>query len=135
MDFERIAASAPVNKTAALQVSRGETWTPRVQILDWYENPPPMKPLPDGHKDDPYFVDFTGREFGRLTVLGLWDKEANWRASWVCRCKCGYYCTRSSKSLKVAARGGNTFLPMCGRCDYQTKLAGGWVFKFMERKE
>ena len=131
MDYDQILASSPVNATAARQMGKGVSWTPATRLMDWFADMPPMKPesyyrgkgLENGE-----WVDFRGRIFGRLTVMGVMEKgtETNERSSWVCRCKCGDFCTRKSKSLKVAQRGGNTFSPMCGRCSYQSKLASGW---------
>jgi 5-methylcytosine-specific restriction endonuclease McrA len=34
-------------------------------------------------------VDFTGRVFGRLTVLGEVSRHANGRRQWLCQCVCG----------------------------------------------
>ena len=129
MDYDRLAASTPINRLAAQQTGPGNTWNPKVKLQDWYEQIPPMKSVAK-FLHDPGFTDFTGVTVGRLTVLGLWDKgEAQTPASWVCRCKCGYFCSRTSKSLRVGVRGGNSFVPMCGRCDYQRLLAAGYQFK------
>ncbi len=125
--FERLAASAPVNGTAARQLARGEGWNPAVQLCDHYPDQPALKPITPLMARQAGFVNFTGREIGRLKVMGLMDKAGGGPASWVCRCKCGAFCTRTSKSLRVGERGGNSFVPMCGRCDYQAKLSQGWV--------
>jgi len=129
-DFDRIAASAPVNAASARQMGIGIQWSPIVELQDYFPDRPPMKPesfylaksLRNGE-----WVDFRGKTFGRLTVLGVMEKAGNEPASWVCRCQCGGFCTRKAKSLKVAMRGGNSFVPMCGCCDYQRKLREGWA--------
>lgn len=127
-DFNRIAASAPVNKQAAMQTSGGETWSPKVALQDYFEDMPRTKRIPSHHKVSSEFVDFTGQQFGRLKVIGLMEKKvSSHKASWVCRCSCGGYCTRTSKSLKVAARAGNSFLDRCGRCQYVDGLRNGWT--------
>ena len=133
MDWNRLVSSTPVNALAARQTARGQAWDPSVKITDWLENKPLMHPesIIAPLRADGNFVDFTGVEFGRLVVLGLMNRDAdnagNYPGKWVCRCRCGYFCTRSSKSLKVAARGGNTFVDRCGRCNYQRRLATGWT--------
>lgn len=129
MDFDRIITSTPVNSTAARQTGPGEAWEPRVTLQDYYTQMPRLVKVSAKMRQDPGFTDFTGQAFGRLTVLGLMEKDVPQGApsSWVCRCKCGYFCTRKTKSLKVAARGGNSFVPMCGRCKYQDKLRNGWT--------
>lgn len=127
--YDKIAASAPINKNAAVSTARGSEWRPTVALQDWYDDPLPLRPLDAGHRRNPEFVDFTGISVGRLTVLGLVDKgetSENTPASWLCRCKCGCYTTRKSKSLRIGIAGGNSFVGMCGRCYYQNKLASGW---------
>jgi hypothetical protein len=127
-DFERIAASAPINATAARQLSPGEAYTPAVTIRDYWQDMPPLKTaaqLNQSARRNPMWRDFTGMTFGRLTVLGVMVKDGNGPASWVCRCKCGGFCSRTSKSLKVAERGGNSFVDRCGMCDYLNDLRNG----------
>lgn len=130
MDFDRIADSAPVNATAARQTGKGVEWTPAVKIQDWFADQPAMKPSAHYAEKmaNPEWQDFRGQTFGRLTVLGIMaGRNPAKQSSWVCRCQCGNFCTRVSKSLKVAARGGNSFAPMCGRCNYQQRLRSGWT--------
>ncbi len=125
-DFDRIITSAPVNAQAARQMGHGERWKPAVKLQGYFEDQPPMKAFPEDARHNPELIDFRGRKFGRLTVLGLQQKDNSSRmASWVCRCACGGYCTRTAKSLKVADRGGNSFVAMCGRCDYVQRLREG----------
>jgi len=120
MTWDRIITSSPVNKTAALQAAPGEHWEPAVSIMNHYAEPPTMKPVTQCMLTD-NFTDFTGRKFGRLTVLGLMQKASkNTKASWVCRCTCGDYCTKTARNLKASTNGGDNF--MCGRCNYLQKL-------------
>lgn len=72
-----------------------------------------------------------GRVKGRLEVIGLLAKEAKGvKASWIVRCKCGYYETRRAKSLK-ADNGDDR----CGACTYlirmerrrQAEMKGRWA--------
>ena len=127
--FDRIITSAPVNAQAARQLGKGVEWTPIVKLQDYFADCPAMRGedyFINTH-GNPEFLDFRGKTFGRLSVVGVLVKDGFNRASWVCRCVCGGYCTRSAKSLKVAACGGNTFVDRCGRCEYQRKLANGWA--------
>lgn len=125
--YDRIAASAPINRQAAQSTSQGTGWTPIVKIVDYFEDMPPLSQVDPASRKAQGFIDFVGMTFGRLTVVGKMAKTSKRElASWVCRCKCGGFCTRKAKSLKVAMRGGNTFQPMCGRCQYQNQLAAGW---------
>lgn len=131
--YERVMASAPVNSQAAKQLGKGVDWTPEVALQDWHENCPPLQALDRGTFNNPEFIDFTGEEFGRLRVIGLMKKGDDGKtsrnpSSWVCRCKCGGYCTRKSKSLRRAAAGNsNSFVDRCGRCEYQRALRSGWT--------
>ena len=118
--FERIAASVPVNAQAARQIGHGEVWEPAVKIHDYSRSCPKLRKIDCSGKD---FVDFTGENVGRLTVIGLRrDAGSDGKARWVCRCTCGGYCTRSSRSMKIGLRGGNSFIAMCGLCSYQIQL-------------
>ena len=138
MDFDKIAASAPVNGTAARQTSGGTHWNPSRRLQDWYDEIPPMRGseyYADKGTQHHEWVDFRGVEVGRLVVVGTMIKAGTGHASWVCRCKCGCYCTRTAKSIRIGMRGGNSFVPMCGRCYYQRRLASGWSPKPLAAKE
>lgn len=129
MTWDRLMASAPINRAAAVVAGKSGGWTPAVALQDWYPDMPDLRPA-EYYTDqarNPEFTDFRGREFGRLRVIGVMLKEGEGKASWVCRCICGAFCTRKARSLREAARGGNSFVAMCGRCDYQRKLATGWA--------
>ncbi len=130
MSWDKIVTSAPVNAQAARQMGRGTEWAPKIKIQDWYQNCPPLADMNDQVAQvrlNPEFIDFTGRKFSRLTVIGLMKKDSSHSSSWVCRCVCGGYCTRKSKSLKVMDRGGNSAIYECGRCNYLHKLQRGWM--------
>lgn len=125
--YDRIAASAPVNSTAAKVTGSGEGWNPAARIQDWYQDQPPTrKAAPNGSVHE--WRDYTGEKVGSLTVLGvLDDKNPNRKLVWVCRCVCGSFCTRKSRSIKNGLERGNTFVATCGRCDYQRALRTGWT--------
>lgn len=132
--FDRLLSSAPVNATAARVIEKGVEWTPTATIQDWYADQPPT--IRWNHQNAPEAKDFTGLKIGQLLIIGVMPKASkHGKASWVCRCVCGCFCTRTSKSLKVGLAGGNSFVPVCGRCDYQQRLRGGWTPNLKNRPE
>lgn len=103
--FEKLAASAPVNKQAALSSSKGFQYTPsKVVLVQEWDAPPKLKePLKSQ-------LDLRGRRKGRLVVIGLLaDFAANkaTRATWVCRCDCGRYTSRKAKSINNPRNEGD----------------------------
>jgi hypothetical protein len=113
-DFSRILTSAPVNATAARQTSKGEHFKPRVQVLDYLDDPTPMRPVPPNKQD------FTGVVVGRITVLGLSTIERrDGDPRWLCKCKCGRFALRRSKAIRKG-----TMPDRCGWCDYERRLRG-----------
>lgn len=127
MDFEKIITAAPVNAQSARQMGRGVEWMPRVKLDDWYPEKPETKPVTPAMRRRDDFVDFTGSDFGRLRVVGLAVQAGGAKASWVCRCKCGDYCKRRTKSLKRALQSSERFVDRCGRCVYVNSLRNGWL--------
>ena len=60
-------------------------------------------PIPTGRYVGPPENDLTGRKFGSLTVIGRYahNKAATYiKANWVCRCECGMYEVRKSRSIR-----------------------------------
>jgi hypothetical protein len=51
----------------------------------------------------PNFIDFTGRQFGRLTVIRRAENTKSRMTQWLCRCECG-----TEKAITVANLGSNT---------------------------
>lgn len=118
--FDRILTSSPLNATAAKVTARGEHWEPEGQIppgLKHWKAPPPMKHY-EVRSTSPGNVDLTGKKFGRFTVLGLWAETASDGARWVCRCVCGDYEARSSKSIKAAMAGLSHDMSLSFQCYY-----------------
>jgi len=122
---DRIISSRPVNRAAGMQLARGEHWEPQANIIDYFRDMPKIKKPDAATIGSGTFKDFTGQRFGNLVVIGMMDKKSNTRASWICRCVCGGYCSRSAKSLHTASCGGNSFVDRCGRCKYQEGLRDG----------
>lgn len=67
-------------------------------------------PLPATPSDDlpqivpitsPKVKDWTGRVFGRLTVLGFAGPDKRWQSRWVCRCTCGKIVVAKANPLKT----------------------------------
>lgn len=56
-----------------------------------------------GEIGNPEFQDLTGREFGRLRVIGIFDSIGSPKKNaglWVCRCVCGRFETRKAKAVR-----------------------------------
>lgn len=108
-----IAARSPINRTAALVVSRGVRYEMNSKITTpEYVGPPPIVPR-HKHPNVPSFIDLTGRKKGRLTVIGL---MAEVKGRWVVRCICGTYTTRSAKSIKSSDTNPNANYDACREC-------------------
>lgn len=88
----------PVNGTAARVMARGEhfAYTPHPGSGD-SDLPLPTKAVTADHRNNPDFVDLTGRVVGRLKVVGL---SAIKQGRWVCWCACGSYTLRKAQGLK-----------------------------------
>lgn len=108
-----VAALSPVNKTAALVVSKGVHYEMNCEIqVPEYVGPPKMTPrhlLPKC----PSFTDLTGWQKGRFKVIGM---MAEHKGRWVVRCACGTYTTRSSKSIKSVEHNPNARFDACRQC-------------------
>ena len=110
--YDRIAASAPVNRQAAMSASKGEHFKPAVSFTQvMHASSPPLRAVPV------HLEDLTGVTYGRLRVIGLREKERHTR--WVCRCACGNHVERSSKSVKARVDGE------CPECGYTRKMREG----------
>lgn len=95
--YDRIAASTPINKTAATVTGKsGIHYEPAKKITQTHwDAPQPVFPIPSG---TPYL---TGMKCGRLTVIGYRAARGNnpKGALWLVRCACGQYEERRTKSL------------------------------------
>lgn len=115
--FDRIAASAPANSTAAKVTSRGSHYEPTfIPCRETWDTPPPMRDIPANQQNNPNLVGIMGRKFGRLTVLGLLndpERSSKQGSSWVVRCACGAYEVRKAKTI----RNPLNIEDRCSRCD------------------
>ncbi len=128
MDFDRLATLAPVNKSAATVAgARSQGFTPSKQIMDVLDDCPPLRPIEDFARFAVDFVNYTGLSVGRLTVIGVAEKTSGQSSGWVLRCKCGRFCTRKTKAVRLMAEGiDNPRHRMCGQCQYTVELREGF---------
>lgn len=99
--WDAIAASSPLDSTAAKVTARGTHYEPEIGFgsqAHW-DAPPPIKP----YRHNPQCQDLTGLKFGRFTVIGLHDSKrgshAKGPATWICKCVCGDYESRTKKAI------------------------------------
>lgn len=99
--FNRIVTSSPVNRQAALSMSKGVAPPPE-RVPDWHVHlkaPPLMMRVPVRWRGGDIMEDLTGQQFGDLVVKGLLQDLRHRR--WVVRCVCGDYEVRRSSALKL----------------------------------
>jgi hypothetical protein len=116
-DFDRIFASAPLNKTAGAVTSKGQGYVSEFKpTRQFWEAQPLIHPTPP-IGDSP--VDLTGVEFGRLQVIGILKAEefSGGHAKWVVRCRCGIYEARRAKAIRAASPDA-----MCQFCGWNKHL-------------
>jgi hypothetical protein len=103
-DFDAIATAAPLNREAStVRDGSGDQWTPTIPatVLHWRDLPALRPPQSLSLQGRQALADMQGTRFGRLTVIGLLDKEhSSAPATWVCRCVCGAYEGRRMKALQ-----------------------------------
>ena len=109
------ANTIPVNSTAAKVVyGKGVHYDPGITEKHssnaMHQDVPhrirQLRTIPKAVLLCPDFIDFSGRKFGMLTVIGLLHCETF--NKWVVRCSCGCYEVRKTYSLKkVSAALGN----------------------------
>ena len=103
----------PVDKTAALVISKGEA--------------PIQRMLASNESEDPIQIEWHGgkdldvKVVGRLTILGRYKRSSgvsnNSRMHrWVCRCSCGVYVVRRVQGL--IGNRASVSVHMCSRCEY-----------------
>jgi hypothetical protein len=118
---QKIVASSPVNRTAALVVSRGVSWNSKLPLENPYdsETPIPTSFMPRGLKD------LRGIVFGRLTVIGYFGRKKKGKGTqarhrWVVKCFCGTYTVRRQTTLiKLRTRNDND---CCDRCKHLDRI-------------
>ncbi|PJN96883.1 hypothetical protein CNY89_00065, partial [Amaricoccus sp. HAR-UPW-R2A-40] len=121
-----IAASAPINKQAAMATGRGgEHYAPPAHRNNAISSDV-MLPYRGPSREElicPDFHNLVGVSWGRSVVMGIFDHERaevvigsakSRKQKWVIRCACGRFETRSSKVIRAAIpRTGH-----CAHCDH-----------------
>lgn len=117
--FDRVLASRPVNKRAAIVTSKGVDWQPNVNFNPhgrrWDAPPNELLQRPPGE-------DLAGRTLGRFTVIGYLGKlNPKKKAVWLCKCACGNYETRGRRAILAAASPKDA----CEHCRYLERVKDG----------
>lgn len=121
-NWDAIAASAPMNKDAALaRDGRGVSFEiPEKHKENAFDLCPPLKKYEDVEANN-----LTGERMHRLVVLGLCaDKSTKGPASWACRCDCGRYARFTTKGLRSLRLRGEA---MCSECRYVELVKAGKI--------
>lgn len=106
---DKIYASAPIDKKAAVVTGKGIDYIPDIKIFD------SELPLPVCRNIPKWIVNLTGKKFGKLTVIGLAvieEKKLN-GSKWVVRCVCGRYSMRKARAIN----NENNKLDCCKECE------------------
>lgn len=108
--IDSILKLSPINSLARIVTMRGEQYAPDKKVLTGdREFPIPVRKPTHNELGMPEFVNLTGKNVGRLTVLGM---AKSMKGKWVVRCSCGIYTTRHSRALKNPANADD----MCEHC-------------------
>lgn len=117
VDFSRIAASAPLNRTAASVTSESrDCYVSKAKMGSaHFGEPPRMREPTSLEKINVQWTDLRGRKFGHFTVLGIFVPRQPGKLAvqlWVVRCVCGDYETRRSKAILNPENNRDR----CGHC-------------------
>lgn len=132
MPFDLAKNPTPINKTASLVVYGNRDFEDEIPKEDWIikqqaDNkgfkvsshsllPLDKTSVPIHIKNNPEFIDFTGKRFGKLTVCGKLDKKQAFfvtkgssadSCKWVVRCECGKYELRVTRTVKRKLKDAN----------------------------
>lgn len=115
-DFSAVIASVPVNTTAARVLGGGTHYEPARKPLSSRQGPDvraSVDPIPvslEGQALVPYAHEIVGRQFGRWRVIGYaaqQPRSKSGKASWVVKCSCGRYETRTRRAIQRAPESGD----------------------------
>jgi hypothetical protein len=120
-NFDALAASVPLNRDASVvRDGSGEMFDKPiagVRVERWLA-PPPMKPPAVLAVTGDSSANLVGRRVGRVVVLGIWaEGNQNKKATWVCRCDCGYYEGLKRKTLGFLGENA-----ACSHCQETDRL-------------
>ncbi len=93
MNFQQLAGLRPVNKAAALAISRSHQF-PSAKKISQVHTDLPLPIRANLPSDVPELI---GRKFGRFTVIGAHASSPPLR--WIVRCVCGRYETRKTRAV------------------------------------
>lgn len=110
--WDRLGTLTPT-RDAAVATSGGETyeWRPPANASHW-DTPPQCEPLPKE------VTDLAGIRFGQMRVVRYFAGSKKNGSRWLCRCDCGAYETRFSKSIKAP----KTSEDKCAKCSHLRHL-------------
>jgi hypothetical protein len=113
----------PVNKLAAMVISRGERHEMEYADRNTYENPPILLPSPSPEG----VPNLIGYRNGRIEVIGYAGRRGKRpsggsRTLWLVRCDCGRYEFRRNRSIKKAKRHRD--INQCNYCDARDEKYG-----------
>lgn len=97
-DFDFLGTHVPANKTAKNVLSAGVHYEYKNKDKNKFHSETPEKIIKPNNPDQG-FIDYTGHKHGSFTVIGR-VKNRNGCGRWLCKCSCGNYEQRSSKSIK-----------------------------------
>lgn len=118
---------APVNRISAIVISAGTSYEPACKIqVEEFTSPPPLRQRNQYPKDNG-FIDLAGRKKGRFTVIGLLA-GGNAR-TWVVRCACVTYTTRTTKSIKSVDRNPAANLDACRECMHLAYIKRNEIYR------
>lgn len=110
--WDKLGSLTPT-RDAAVATSGGESydWQPPAHHPHW-DIPPQCEPLP---RD---ITDLAGRCFGSFRVVRYHSGSKKNGSKWLCRCDCGAYETRYSKSIKAPKTSEDS----CAKCNHTRRL-------------
>jgi hypothetical protein len=120
--YDRVLASQPVDKTAAMAFAKGEHYEPDTKIdCEHWDTAPPLPVRPHNVED------LTGIQFGRLTVVGWYAPAAgsDKGTKWLVRCACGDFEVRRAKVIKRPGPGFHS----CRKCGFQKHVKARAFFE------
>lgn len=114
--MDRLKTRVPINKTAALVVSKGTEYVPDKKVCT-LDSDTPLPVIALGrlpHTIAKMVAGYIGKRRGRLVVVGLYSHQP---MRYVMRCQCGTYTVRKSKTLRNEAN-----YDMCEQCRHVMHL-------------
>ena len=113
MSLEKIYTSTPIDKTAAIVTSEAQHYDLNF-AYDKYEST--VCPQLTNKKGN--IKDYTGKKYGRFTVIGLFQRKKKRLSLWVVKCSCGTYTLRRAVTIQKGLCGfvKPNLNNMCTKC-------------------